>query len=255
MLTNTLYDFLESKLPKTLSCPWDHDGLGVLPSDTHITNKVLLAVDITMNVLKYAKENGFDTVISHHAINFSKIPELTGRDVIGKRALYAYTNGIAVMGFHTRLDASEYGINMLTAQRLGLTDITVFEHGGERLGYTGRFDGGIEFDKVLSDYKALTGSPCPAYVKAKERIETALVVCGAYSEGAYVSSGIGVDLFISGEIKHHALLDAYDMGVSCIGADHFHSEKISIECLKQILSEQPIQIEIYPFESEINYAV
>lgn len=255
MLTASLYALLEEYLSRSLSCVWDHDGLGVLPSEDHTTEKVLLAVDITMNVLKYAKENGFDTVISHHAVNFSKIPDLTGRDVTGKRALYAYTNGIAVMGFHTRLDASERGINAFTADRLGIDNLSVFEHDGERLGYIGEFKNGADFDTILSDYKSLTGSPCPAYVKVKDKINTALIVCGAYSEGAYVAAERGIDLFISGEIKHHALLDAYDMGVSCIGADHFHSEKISLECLCALLADQPLKLEIYPYGSEIKYAL
>lgn len=255
MLTSKLYEYLESYLPKTLSCAWDKDGLAVLPYENHQTKKVLLAVDVTVNVLDYAKKNGFDTVITHHPSIFNPLPNLTGGDIISKRALYAYKNDISLMAFHTRLDASEYGINMFTAKRMGLVDIVPFSHDGEQIGYVGKFDGGIKFDDALARYKELTGAPCPMYVKANDTVNSALIVCGGYSDGAYHAPKVGADLFLSGDISHHALLDGHDSGVSCIAAGHYYSEKISCECLREILKDTDVEITIYPEESEIKYAL
>ncbi len=255
MLTTELYSYLENYLPKTLSCSWDKDGLAVLPYESHQTKKALLAVDVTVNVLEYAKTNGFDTIITHHPSIFSPLPNLNGEEIISRRALWAYRNDIALMAFHTRLDASEYGINMFTARRMGLKNITNFEHDGEQIGYIGDFEADIPFEEALGRFKSLTSSPCPVYVKAKDTVKKVLIVCGGYSDGAYFAPKLGVDLFLSGDISHHALLDGHDSGVSCIAAGHYYSEKIACECLTEILKNTGIELLTYPNESEIKYAL
>ena len=66
MKLTELYSVLEEKFPKALSCEWDNDGLMCASSLDNEVKKVLCVLDVTDAALKYAAENGFDTIISHH---------------------------------------------------------------------------------------------------------------------------------------------------------------------------------------------
>ncbi len=255
MLTTKLYEKIEEILPKSLCCVWDNDGLSVLPDKSHESKKVLIALDITMNVLKYAKENGFDTVVAHHPLIFKPLSNLTGGDAVSERALYAIRENIALMSFHTRLDASEYGINMFTAKQMDFSDIAPFIFEGEAIGYVGTYSDPVPFDCVLKKVKEITNCPCPMYSAPNKTVKKAVIVCGSFSEGAEGALSVGADLFISGEIKHHAMIDAYDAGIGSIAAGHYYSEIIAVECLTEILKNFDVEISVYPHEGEINYAV
>lgn len=255
MLTTKLYEKIEEVLPKSLCCVWDNDGLSVLPDKLHESKKVLIALDITMNVLKYAKENGFDTIVAHHPLIFKPLSNLTGDDAVSERALFAIRENIALMSFHTRLDASVHGINIFTAKKLGFDTIEPFAFDGENIGYTGTYNEAITFEELLSKVKKITNCPCPTYSAPNKTVKKAVIVCGAFSEGAEGAKSVGADTFISGEIKHHAMIDAYDEGVGAIGAGHYYSEIIAVECLSEILKKFDIDISVYPNEGEINYAV
>ena len=47
---------------------------------------------------------------------------------------------------------------------------------------------------------------------------------------------IGIDVFITGDLKHHQALKANKMTIIDLG--HFHSERFVVEIFEKILSEQ-----------------
>ena len=115
-----LYDYLDKKIPRALSCEWDNDGLMVCADAEKSARRVLLALDATDEVAKYAAENGFDAVVTHHPMIFSPLRALNTLDPTAKKALFFAKNDIAVMSFHTRLDALDGGVNDTLAEKLGV---------------------------------------------------------------------------------------------------------------------------------------
>ena len=71
MTFKELYDKLSRvHYPDVLRCSWDNDGIMCASKlDAEIKN-VLIALDVTMDTVDYAVENGFDTIISHHPLVF-----------------------------------------------------------------------------------------------------------------------------------------------------------------------------------------
>jgi putative NIF3 family GTP cyclohydrolase 1 type 2 len=62
MTVRELYKFLEEKIPRTLSCDWDNDGLMVCANDKVEVKRVLVALDITAAVAEQAIKEGFHPV-------------------------------------------------------------------------------------------------------------------------------------------------------------------------------------------------
>ena len=134
------YNELKKLYPDSLSCEWDNDGLMCSPDVNADVTKVLVALDATDEVLSYANEHGFDTVLTHHPMIFKGLNTVAETSLIGARTVFAIKNGLSVISLHTRLDAGKNGVNDRLAEILGLTDISVFgdEESPElgRIGYT-----------------------------------------------------------------------------------------------------------------------
>ena len=70
MTVKQLYKILDEKIPKALSCEWDNDGLMCCPDADRQVRRVLLALDVTKEVVCAATEGGYDLIVSHHPFIF-----------------------------------------------------------------------------------------------------------------------------------------------------------------------------------------
>ena len=57
MTVRQLYVFLNEKIPSALSCEWDNDGLMCCPDGERKAERVLIALDITEEVVAYTTED------------------------------------------------------------------------------------------------------------------------------------------------------------------------------------------------------
>ena len=111
MKIRELYNALDARMPRSLSCSWDNDGLMCCPDGNKTVNRVLVALDVTGEVVEYAKANGYDVIISHHPFIFNGLKSVDDEGYISKKLISLVKADIAVMSFHTRLDAVEGGVN------------------------------------------------------------------------------------------------------------------------------------------------
>ena len=63
MNVKELYSFLNERIPASLSCEWDNDGLMVCADASAPVRRVLLALDATEAVAEYAKATKMFPVI------------------------------------------------------------------------------------------------------------------------------------------------------------------------------------------------
>ena len=109
MTVRQLYAFLEARIPRTLSCSWDNDGLAVCASPDKPVRRVLVTLDVTADAIAYAEQGGFDVVLSHHPLLFSPLRSLCAGSDPADRVLSLLRADISAMSFHTRLDAVDGG--------------------------------------------------------------------------------------------------------------------------------------------------
>ena len=70
MTVTEFYQQISERIPTSLSCEWDNDGLMVCPDGNRAVRRVLCTLDVTDEAVAYAEENGFDLILSHHPLIF-----------------------------------------------------------------------------------------------------------------------------------------------------------------------------------------
>ncbi|MFD0692800.1 Nif3-like dinuclear metal center hexameric protein [Paenibacillus sp. GCM10027628] len=122
----TVIQLFEQLAPKHYAMPDDKIGLQLGSLQKEI-QKVLVALDVTDEVVEEAIRVGANLIIAHHAIIFRPLAHLQTDTPAGRLYEKLIKHDIAVYIAHTNLDVAEGGINDMMAQSLGLTDLTHLE--------------------------------------------------------------------------------------------------------------------------------
>ena len=224
MTIRELYAFLNEKIPASLSCEWDNDGLMCCPDPDATVFRVLVALDITERVIETAIEGGYDVVVSHHPLIFSPLKSVQPDNPVAKKVIRLLRAGVTAMSFHTRLDAVEGGVNDTLATALGLTDVAAFGSHGEEIGRIGRLPREMTLAEFGALVKQVTDAEQVLISDAGRRVSRVAVLGGSGSGDVVAALCAGADTYLSGELKHNWLTDAPDMGINLVAAGHFHTE-------------------------------
>ncbi|CAG7605949.1 GTP cyclohydrolase 1 type 2 [Paenibacillus solanacearum] len=112
---------MEELAPKAYAVPDDKIGLqiGTLQKDIR---KVLVALDVTEEVVAEAIREQADLIIAHHAVIYRPLPHIQTDTPAGRLYEKLIKHDIAVYIAHTNLDTADGGINDMMAEAIGLTD-------------------------------------------------------------------------------------------------------------------------------------
>jgi len=124
--------YLEQLAPLSLQESYDNSGLQVGDPGSEVTG-VLVALDVTEEVLLEADQLGYNLVLSHHPVIFKGLKSLTGRTGPERIVKLAIQKEIAIYSGHTNFDAITGGVNSALADRLGLSDQQILEPQGGQL--------------------------------------------------------------------------------------------------------------------------
>lgn len=117
---------LEEIAPPQLQADWDNSGLQVgdreWPAD-----KILLALDITLEVVQYAVDHGYNFIFSHHPLLFHKLKRIDLTTPTGKVIALALANRVCLYSMHTNLDVIRGGVSDALAELLGLSQVEVLD--------------------------------------------------------------------------------------------------------------------------------
>ena len=113
-----IYKFINEIAPFNISFDWDNTGLLIGGMDENISN-ILLALDVTKEVISEAISLGCNLIISHHPIIFKPIKNILN----GSIPYLAVKNNLNVICAHTNLDLAEEGVNKCLANRFNLKNI------------------------------------------------------------------------------------------------------------------------------------
>ena len=120
-----IINLMETWAPLPLAESWDNPGLMVGRRDQEVTG-ILTTLDVTLEAIDYAVQEGANLIISHHPFIFKGIKQLDLASPQGRMIEKAIKHDIAIYSAHTNLDIAQGGLNDMLAARLGLVDVTGF---------------------------------------------------------------------------------------------------------------------------------
>ncbi len=222
---------IEEFAPLNTMQKWDNSGwqinLGI-----EDTNKILLALDVTPSTVDEAINKKCDLILSHHPIFFNSIKTIESPFIIK-----AIQNNIQVYSAHTNLDIAQGGVSEYLAEKCGFTDLdTAFEF----IKYK-QFDKEKNFSKLISTLKTIFSLPSVRVVNSQRKTYKSIAFCsGSGAEYIQDLEKIGIDVFITGDLKHHQALNATNMTIVDLG--HFHSERFVVEIFENILKNEDVEV-------------
>ena len=232
MTVKELYEYLDAKIPRSLSCEWDNDGLMCCPKPQREVKKILVSLDVSEEIVDQAIKGEYDVILSHHPLVFRPIKSLTCDGGVARKLIKLVENGIAVMSFHTRFDALEGGVNDVLASLLGLENVMAF---GDREEIMGRI--GEVKETSLEDFadkvKTVLGSPVVLY-NGDISVRKVAVLGGNGDDFVGAAIAAGADTYVSGRIGYHMMADAKENGINLIEAGHYFTEAPSLEKLAEM---------------------
>lgn len=225
-----IYDFIDSFAP--FATAMDFDNSGILAGDRNApVNTAVAALDITPAVIEEAVETKAQLIISHHPIIFQPLRTLP----YDSPAALLIKNGLSALCAHTNLDLSPKGVNVCLANALSLQDVRLIENECIATGALSKEMDAKGF--ALHVRKSLSCNGV-RFIGLDKAIKTVAVSSGAGGDSLYRCKELHADALVTGEIKHHQLLDAYRMDVAVVDAGHFCTENVVIKPLVQMLQKK-----------------
>ena len=228
-----LYQKLDSIIPPSLSCEWDHDGLMVCPNPLRTVSKVLVCLDPSLEMAEIAIREGYDVILSHHPLLFESIHCVDASWPLGSMLTKLICAGVSVMCFHTRLDAVEGGVNDKLAELIGLIPetITPFLVEGLPMGRVGRLKKGTPLDEFVDHIGKTLEAPSITYGDAGLKSLTVALLGGSGKGEIKNALASGADTFLTGELGYHEISEADLYGINLIATGHYESEQPVTESL------------------------
>lgn len=206
---------IEKFAPPELAEKWDCSGWIVETSNTDI-QKIMLCLTVTDDIVRQAREQNCDMIISHHPLFNVSIK---------------YKN-IDIYCAHTNLDRAKGGTTDTLIKTLGLAKFIVANSGEGFVRY-------INYETSLQDFvKRLKKiSPHLRYVNNKgvTKLKRIAFCAGSGTEFIQEAFENGADAIVTGDLKFHTALDSpivvFDIG-------HFESEIIALPVFEQIIGDK-----------------
>ncbi len=225
--------------PKETAMPGDN--VGHLVGDPHgDVQKVLVALDITPDVVREAVTGGFDLIVSHHPVmncNWLPVQSVRCDNQQGKMLTDMIRGNVSAICMHTNLDAAVGGVNDVLAARLSLQDVSVIE-GGEGVVRAGNLGSEIPLQEFLSHVKSGINPNGLRYIDGGKPVRCVAVGGGACGEFFTAAAAHGCDTFVTSDVKYNQFLDAKELGLNLIDAGHYPTEDCICPAIIEYLKER-----------------
>ena len=223
--------FVESFAPLNSAMEFDNVGLLIGSGNSEVT-RVLVALDITDEVISEAVENAAQLIISHHPVIFEPIKNVETDSAVYK----LIKNNLSALCLHTNLDLSPvFGVNTCLAEAVGVKSGEFVE--GECL-YIGVLDEAVSNREFAEKVKSALSCKGLRYTLGEKAVKRIAICSGSGGDLAPLAAQLGADVLLTGEIKHSQIIAANHCGIAVVDAGHFKTEDIVIEPLCEKLGSE-----------------
>lgn len=249
MTVQELYDKMSEQMPESLREAWDNDGL-MCSCDLNATvRRVLVALDVTEEIVDYAVEGGFDLIVSHHPLIFRPVTHLVPTSHTARKLLRLASGNVSVFSFHTRADKAIGGVNDLLAERLELKNVRPFGEGD--LGRIGELSEDMSLEDFAYILKGQLDTPTVQVADGYNPVRRVAVVGG--DGKSYLADAIreGADTFVSGQLSYNTMEEAAELGINMVEGGHFYTENPVVDGFAGMLSKIDPTLDVQTLDSNI----
>ncbi|MCX7001476.1 MAG: Nif3-like dinuclear metal center hexameric protein [Candidatus Sumerlaeota bacterium] len=233
---SVLDHIIDSLAPYSLACSWDNVGFQVGRSDRNIA-AVLCALEITPAIIREAVRKKADAIISHHPLIFHPVLRITDSAVTGQLVTDIILSGLCLFVAHTNLDKSPCGTNHALAKLIGLANLRFIQPEPVQIGkpqygmgYVGKLPKTITIKRFIEEVKrCLRVSHVQVIGDVKGRVRRVAVLAGSGNEAIKGMDMSLADVLLTGEMSHHAALEAKILGMTVICAGHYATEAVGMK--------------------------
>ncbi|KAM0675539.1 NGG1 interacting factor [Gurleya vavrai] len=233
MQLNNLKEFLESFAPSNNVQKWDNTGHLI---QTHNNcNRILLTIDFTKEVLQECIDNQIDFVLSYHPVIFKPLKQIN--------EFYAkiIKNNISIYSIHTALDLRmcKYLAKLLNLE-ISVENITYIIAKNE---FTNK--------QVLDVIKKLTEQDSLRYCldDLNQIYKKIIIGVGAF-QSFFIDEADADTLIITGEIRHHEMLELKSKGSGVIITEHSNGERLYLREFQKELKAAGFEVFLSKFDKD-----
>lgn len=216
-----IFQALCVRAPLELQMDFDNSGFLLGYADAPVS-RVLLALDVTDEVIDEAVQTGAQLIVSHHPLIFFPLKSVTDGSAEGRRVLKLIEHHIAVISMHTNLDIAVGGVNDVLLASLGAQMLEPLDADG--CGRVGLLQEEMPMQDFLMLCKAALHCVGLRYVEVGRPVRKIAVMGGSGADSIDRAADLGCDTFVTADIKYHQFQKALDRGINLIDADHFSTE-------------------------------
>ncbi len=246
----TIIQIMDKFAPKQLALADDSIGLQLGTLNKPVS-QVLIALDVTPEVVAEAIQMKAELIIAHHAIMYRPIKHLRLDFPAGKLYEALIKNDIAVYIAHTNLDVAEGGVNDILAALLELEHVGILQEvlPDQGIGRVGRLPEQQLLSELVNTVKIAFEIPAIRLVGNPNHMIRKVAILGG-SGRDYVKAAIfaGADVLITGDIDYHTAHDAIAAGLNIIDAGH-NIEKLLKPVIARMLQEKLLKM---GYETKVN---
>jgi len=224
-----IVQIIENFAPLQLAEAWDCSGW-LVETDKEEVEKVMLCLTVTDDIVKQAKSQNCDMLISHHPLFFVSLEY----------------SGIDIYCAHTNLDRTQGGT---TDKLLKTLDLTVSGIGE---------DGFVRYSIYKTSVKDFAQKLCKVsknvrLVNNKNATQLNKIAFCAGSGSEFIKEAIsnGADCYVTGDLKFHTAAES-DIVLFDIG--HFESEYPVLEVFEKLL-QKDVEIVFAEEKSPFEYCL
>ena len=217
---------IEIIAPLTNQEEWDCSGWGVDAEGRDEIKKVMLCLTVTNDVVKQAKEQNCDMIVSHHPcfyipVEWSDINIYSAHTNLDKAQGGTTDTLIANLKYPPDPQRPKAAINWRSENNSFLRFVT--------------YDSPVSLSYFTEIIRQI--SPNARFInnQNKTEIKTVAFCAGSGSEFINEAKILGADCFVTGDLKFHTALESPIM-VFDIG--HFESEILVLSVFKQIIGDE-----------------
>lgn len=247
MVCKEVTDIIEQRYPREYALEWDNVGLLAGRDDKEVRS-IYLALDASDEVIRAARVQGADMLVTHHPLIFSGMKRITNQDFIGRRILELLRHDISYYAMHTNYDV--LGMADLAGSRMELRQPEILEVTGEGfiqeeysaqvgIGRVGRLEKAVTLRQCCEDVKQAFRLESVRVFGDPERLVERIAICPG-SGKSVIGEALKkqADVLVTGDIGHHDGIDAAAQGMAVIDAGHYGLEHIFVEDMAAYLEER-----------------